>query len=225
VSTPLYLDRLGQRVFAGVLVLSVDIDNFDFLAASNQPAHDRFAVLVDARDAGRGARITLHPYFSEVGPIDPNDSTGPEINALIDRDLLRGLTLDWRQAYHDPLGQAPGGTAYKGLWIAAAQPIRLLGDSVDPTAPERGPGGLVVLVQERSGAATAPVEQLGSRLVLEGVLALLAIGLTVAALWYFALRGRWPRPDRADEHVPLTATGPRPLRDRSTLSETGRSRG
>ena len=51
----------------------------------------------------------------------------------------------------------------------------------------------MVLVQERSAAATGPVVQLGRHLVGEGLLAVLAIALTVAALWFIVLRGRAAR--------------------------------
>ena len=133
------------------------------------------------------------------------------------------MTRDWRLAYHDPLARAPGGAGYAGPWIAAAQTLRLPGPP--PATPEtNGPDGLVVLVQERSGAATGPVVQLGSQLVDEGLAALLAIVFTVAALWFIVLRGRSPRSDRSVAHSPAPV-GPRPLRDRSTLSETGPGHG
>jgi hypothetical protein len=57
----------------------------------------------------------------------------------------------------------------------------------------------------------------------------LAIALTVAALWFIVLRGRHGRRGevRADRPPPAEATAldPRPLRDRSTLSESGPERG
>jgi hypothetical protein len=85
-----------------------------------------------------------------------------------------------------------------------------------------------VLVQERSAAATGPVEQLGRHLVGEGLLAVLVIALTVAALWFIVLRGRIGRGDRSARPAPSEPTlalDPRPLRDRSTLSESGPDRG
>jgi hypothetical protein len=161
----------------------------------------------------------LHPYFADLGPVDPNDPRRRGAHPFVDRAMLERMTRDWRVAYQDPLGQAPGGAAYQGAWIAAAQPFRL---------PGSGAGGLpeqmMVVVQERSAAATGPVEQLGRHLVGEGLLAVLAIALTVAALWFIVLRGRAGR-DRPAPSEPALAVDPRPLRDRSTLSESGPEHG
>ena len=229
VSTPLFETRADgeQPLFVGVLVLSVDIGNFEFLTVEGQPARDRFAVLVDARTRGGSrpgdGRILLHPYFAEVARPDPNDPR-PALSPWIERGLLRRMTQDWRLAYHDPLARAPGGATYRGAWIAAAQPLGL---PSAPAAPAEAswPDALVVLVQERSEAATGPVVQLGTQLMHEGLAALLAIAFTVAALWLFVLRGRSPRGDRSLAHNPAAPIGPRPLRDRSTLSETGPDHG
>jgi hypothetical protein len=210
VSAPLFEVQDDQSVFAGALVLSVDFGEFEFLAES-QAGRDRFAVLVDLREGEPAGRIVLHPYFADLGPVDPNDPRRSGSHPFIDRAVLERMTKDWRVDYRDPLGKAPSGSTYQGAWIAAAQPLR--------------PEGLVVLVQERSAAATGPVEQLGRHLVGEGLLAVLAIALTVAALWFVVLRGRAPRGERRPPPEPALALDPRPLRDRSTLSESGGDRG
>ena len=161
----------------------------------------------------------LHPYFADLGPVDTNDPRAPGAQPFVDRAVLERMTSDWRVGYQDPLGRAPGGAAYQGAWIAAAQPLRL---------PGGGAESMMVLVQERSAAATGPVEQLGRHLVGEGLLAVLAIALTVAALWFIVLRGRIGRGDRSARPAPsepTLAVDPRPLRDRSTLSESGPDRG
>jgi hypothetical protein len=225
VSVPLHEARDdGEQVFAGLLVLSVDIGNFEFLSVEGQPAQDRFAVLVDARrrngDGPGEGRIMLHPYFADAAPPDPNDALRALAPPRIERDMLVRMTRDWRLAYRDPLSRAPGGAAFEGTWIAAAQSLRLPGPQVTD-GDESGPDGLVVLVQERSGAAIGPVVQLGSRLMEEGLAALVAITLTVAALWFVVLRGR-SLPSDPQNPAPV---GPRPLRDRSTLSETGPEHG
>jgi hypothetical protein len=211
---PLY--ETPGPVFLGVLVLSVDVGDFDFLAnagTDEQPAGDRFAVLVDAR-AGQGSgRILYHPYFADGRSADPADPA--RAHPLIDARLLERMTHDWRLAYRDPLGLAPGGAAYGGTWIAAAQQIVLpSGKTPEPA----GAPGLMVLVQERADGATGPVEHMGRRLVTDGLLAVLAIAVTVAGLWFFALGGRWRRA-RADADPAPASPGPRALRDRSTLSE------
>lgn len=218
VSTPLHEVRGGERTFAGVLVFSVDIGNFEFLSPQEDTPHDRFAVLVDARDVEAGGRIVVHPHFADLAPEDPNEAGAGPLRPVIARELLGPLTRDWRLAYQDPVARTPGGAAFRGPWIAAAQPLHL----PDEVASRTGePRGLLVLVQERSDAATGPVEQLGRRLVAEGGLALLVFGLTVACLWLLALRGRSARGDRATTQSLAATAGPRPLRDRSTLSETG----
>jgi hypothetical protein len=218
VTAPLFEVQDDQSVFAGVLVLSVDFGRFDFLAQP-QAGRDRFAVLVDLRPGEPAGRIVLHPYFADLGPMDPNDPRRSRAHPFVDRAVLERMTGDWRLAYQDPLGQAPGGAAYRGAWIAASHPLRLPGTGTGL------PEGMMVLVQERSAAATGPVVQLGRHLVGEGVLAVLAIALTVAALWFIVLRGRAGRADRPPPTEPAPAMDPRPLRDRSTLSESGPDRG
>jgi hypothetical protein len=216
VSTPLFRTDGGRRVLAGVLVLSVDIGNFDFLAVEDHPPHDRFAVLVDARASHGGGRIVLHPYFDDSATPDPAEPDAGARRPVIDIGLLDRLGRDWRLDYHDPVAQTPGAEVYRGSWIAAAQPVQLPGALPDqPAAP-----GLMVLVQERANAVTGPVEQLGRRLMADGAFALSVIAVTLASLWLLAWRGRWPRLARAGARgAPLTTT-PRPLRERSTLSET-----
>jgi eukaryotic-like serine/threonine-protein kinase len=210
--------------FGGVLVFTVDVGQFDFLmpGAQEQPMGDRFAVLVDARGGQGNGRILFHPYFGDgraVSPTDPTNATPP----LIDVELLKRMTWDWQLAYRDPLGLVPAGTAYRGSWIAAAQQLQLPGEAPAAADPGGSPG-LVVVVQERADAATGPVERLGRRLVTDGVLALVTIGLTVAGLWFFALRGR-ARRDRTETSPAPASSGPRPLRDRSTLSEASADHG
>ena len=229
VSIPLHETIDGRARLAGVLVLSVDLGNFDYLAVAGQPPQDRladrFAVLVDARpgsaDGAAGGRITLHPYFAYFAAL----AEGAPLPALVDGERLARMTWDWRLDYHDPLAAGPGGAAYQGAWIAAAQPLRLpeLAGPPGARADARAGGmqGLVVLVQERAAAATGPVRQLGRRLVSEGLLAIAAILFTVATLWFFALRTRSGRTPRAEGRVTRGPAAPRPLRERSTLSETG----
>jgi hypothetical protein len=218
VSTPLQRGGPGGRTLAGVLAFSVDIGNLWVVPGEEQGGRDRFPVLVDARGSRDGGRIMLHPYFADrrAETSEPAYLARP----LIPDGLLLQMTQDWRLAYRDPFAREQGGAAYGGLWIAAAQPLRLPGTpAASPVAPDRL-DGLVVLVQERSAAAIGPVVQLGRRLVTEGLLALGAIAVTVAALWFFALWSGPPRSERLELPDPALATGPRPLRERSTLSET-----
>jgi hypothetical protein len=214
VSVPLH-ERGGQPTFLGVLVFSVDVGDFDFLATGGEdrPVGDRFAVLVDARGGQGQGRILSHPYFADSRSVDPAELSGAA-RPLIEVGLLERMTQDWRLAYRDPLGRAPGGAAYGGTWIAAAQQLHVPASAPEPA----GAPGLMVLVQERADGATGPVERLGRRLVTDGVLALVAIAATVGVLWFLALGGRWRRARVAADPAPASP-GPRALRDRSTLSE------
>jgi len=141
----------------------------------------------------------------------------------VDGQLLERMTWDWQLAYRDPLGLTAGGAAYRGTWIAAAQQLHLPASTAAASDPQASPG-LMVLVQERADAATGPVERLGRRLVTDGLLALVAIAATVGGLWFLALRGR-SRRARGEVSPALPSTGPRPLRDRSTLSEASTGHG
>ena len=219
VSMPLFEGQGAARTFAGVLVFSVDIGNFEFLTVEDQQPQDRFAVLVDARDATGGGRIIAHPYFADRATDDPDAPAAGPTRPIIARQMLVRLTHDWRAVYDDPLGQLPGGEAYAGQWVAATQRLHLPGERRSAAA-EAGLLGLMVLVQERAVAAIGPVEQLGGRLVTEGLLALFAIAVTVAALWIFALRARRVGADGRERQSLTAPAGPRPLRERSTLSES-----
>jgi len=92
--------------------------------------------------------------------------------------------------YADPLGQDEAGKRKYGRpWIMAQAPVKL----------RRGPiaadgqatpidTGWVVLVQEDYASALDPVHALGKRLVREGMTALTAVAVTIAALWFFVVR-------------------------------------
>ncbi len=207
VSAPLLGDG---NVFAGLLVFSVDVGDFEFLRVAEQPVNDRFAVLLDAQGGQGSGRILLHPGLARAAPSDPNEPVREGPFPLVSRSVIERLASDFRFEYEDPLGDTPGGRAYRGTWIAAAQAVTL-----------HPRDGLVVVVQERSDAATGPVEDLGRRLLTEGLLALLAIAVAVPVLWFVALGRREARAD-AHDGQPRAGAPPRPsaLRDRSTISET-----
>jgi hypothetical protein len=199
----------AARPFLGVLVFSVDVGDFDFLSTAGHAGADRFAVLVDGRHGQAGGRILHHPAFTRQGTGDPQESARAGPLPLVPREVLDRARGDAPLAYEDPLGLVPGGEAYRGAWIAAAQPLAL-----------QAPGGLVVLVQERADAVTRPVELLGRGLVGEGLLALLAIAIAVPALWFVALARRESRAAApAARARGAAAPPPAALRDRSTISE------
>jgi hypothetical protein len=123
---------------------------------------------------------------------------------MVPRSVLERMTRDWRLAYRDPLAALRTGRAYEGTWLAAAQPVGL-----------HRAAGLTVVVQERSRGVTGPVEDLGRRLLGEGLLALAAVAVAVPVLWFLALGRREAK--RARE---APSAGPPALRDRSTGPES-----
>jgi hypothetical protein len=80
---------------------------------------------------------------------------------------------------------------------------------------------LAVLVQEAKDAATAPVRQLGNRLVFEGLFALAGILIVVFLLWYFVLRvlGEPGLPSASARPVSndVSTAPPTPMHNRPTL--------
>jgi hypothetical protein len=122
--------------------------------------------------------------------------------------------------YLDPLGQAAGGEAYRGDWIAATQPVGL--PSRNPMHNgQRHDTDLLVLVQVSARAATSPVNQLGRRLALDAAAALAVVVLVVIALWgvVFRISGDRAGLGSRKSHAP---TEPTPPHDLTTLPATPR---
>jgi len=179
ISTPLYHEEGDRDVFDGVLVLTVNLGDFEFFRINQEQNLQRFAVLVDGREGEDTGKILQHPLFDRL-----LDSRGrlpeqfPEYR--VPETLLTGSS---GQIYRDPLSQHEAGKEFAQQWIAAAAPVRTPGSANgDPTT------GLMVLVQEDYDRVISPVQDLGRRLVREGILALCVIVVASVALWYFVLR-------------------------------------
>lgn len=179
VTTPVYDTSGDSERLLGLLAMTIDLGDFSYFR-SNQ-SRDRFAVLIDGREGPNLGTILQHPLFHETGgangPLTHVSSSGFRLSP----DDLKRIFNQGDFTYHDPLARAPGGEGLAEVWIAAGEVVRL------PDAPNES-DDLLVLVQERQSAATAPVQQLGHRLVREAILALSGILAVVGTLWYFVLR-------------------------------------
>jgi eukaryotic-like serine/threonine-protein kinase len=190
VATPIFRERLREdlapseeREFMGVLVMTVNLGDFEFFRTTMSPEHNRFAVLVDGRPGDGTGTILQHPLFDEL--LAERRSLPEEFRETkyrVPADLLAGKGRE----YDDPLGQFrdPLGRAgeYARRWIAATSQVR------SPAAAANAESGLVVLVQSDYDAVVRPARQLGNQFI-RNSLWMLAVVITVSlALWYIVVR-------------------------------------
>lgn len=214
VSTPLYREP-GSRRLLGVLVLTVDVG--DFMTFGSTAA--QFAVLVDGRDNGHQGMIIDHPLLTRIYQ--------EGVKLPVEYSQCR-VTLPLRLAehpiYHDPLGTAPGGEAYRGDWIAASEPVTIQAGNGD-RATTSTDTGLIVLVQENKALATAPASQLAHQLALIGGCVMAGFFFVVGLLWYvvYCVQGgrRWWNPRRPGSGTSLAT--PTPPQTPSTAPSRGES--
>lgn len=177
VSTPVYDPTSSDREFLGVIAFTINVGDFAIFRSNHEPT-DYFAVLIDNREGERKGTILQHPMFKAEPPAQDYKVT--------DRQLAR-IRNEPDYKYRDPLAEAPGGEACAGDWIAAAEPVRLPGRGLE-TGNRASSTDLIVLVQLGADAATAPVDKLGHRLALVGMLALAVVIIVIVALWLVVLR-------------------------------------
>ena len=178
ISTPIYADGVPGGEILGVLAVTINLGDFAYFRRNHHP--DRFAVLIDARSGPQHGVILQHPLFDTMG----EDGRGPDEQFVTTEFRVSDQQLEQlrqQPRYTDPLGQAPGGSAYQDTWIAASAPVNLP-HSKAQTYP------LFVLVQERWSDTISPVQQLGQRLTREGLWALGGVCLVILTLWYIVLR-------------------------------------
>ena len=185
VATPLWRDvpDSEQEQVAGLLVVTLNLGDFEFFKAIQSEEKDRLAVLIDGRPGDHTGAILQHPLFDQAilagQPL-------PESFLHMRVALQKDGTLPSNE-YTDPLGNDPLGKAYQRSWLAAAAPVRSV-NADDDTSGGQKTAGLVVLVQEDYLAVISPVRQLGQRLVREGLLALAVVLLVTILLWIVVLR-------------------------------------
>lgn len=213
VSVPIVDDEedLGKtdRV-KGVLVLTINLGDFELLAEETNEVgrkpDSRFAVLIDGHEGIREGTLLQHPLLKKVDS-DPSDTRLKNAIFQIDDKQFKALNPDGMYNYQDPVADDELGAAYQGSWIASIQRVSIsqhmapiLGEKKSgDNAPvdsdkgiddesDRAPIDLWVLVQERSEAVTLPVRSLGSKLVREGIIALVSLLAVISVLWVFVLR-------------------------------------
>jgi len=177
ISTPVYDPASSDRELLGVIAFTINVGDFAIFRSNHEPT-DYFAVLIDNREGERKGTILQHPCFKAEPPAQDYRVT--------DRQLAR-IRSEPEYKYQDPLAKTPGGDEYAGNWIAATEPVRL------PGRGQAAGGGdnrtdLLVLVQVGADTATAPVDKLGHRLALVGIMALAVVVLVIVALWLVVLR-------------------------------------
>jgi serine/threonine protein kinase len=204
VSTPIYSPTDPSQCI-GVLALTVEVGNFLTFAGTDK----QFAVLVEGRENGFRGAILHHPLFTRVFA---ENGFLPARYGEYRVDLDQPLGHE--QLYWDPLADEPDGAQFKREWIAAKADVEL-----HETNGDLSPSGLAVLVQEAKDAATAPVRQLGNRLVFEGLFALVGVLIVVFLLWYFVLRVLGEPGLRSANIRPSlnAAASPTPMHNRPTL--------
>jgi hypothetical protein len=212
ISTPLR-DDTGE--FNGVLVLTVNVSDLELIGST--ATKDRFAVLIDGRQGDSGGTILHHPLYEDLAT---STSKLPKefFEKRVPAELINGqkLTPEQQGSYQDPLGELPQGKDFHRQWIAVAAPVKL------PDA-SHGDTGLMVLMQEDYRQVISPVQELGGRLLQEGLTALAAVVILSIGLWWFVIR--LFREPRREIRIPSpNSTTSTPLHDVPTLAQTIRNR-
>jgi hypothetical protein len=186
ISTPIYGDSINDaREFQGILVLTVNLGDFQLSAEGTKPGHEQFLVLADARPGPDRGVILHHPLFEDMevlGNEVPSELLRPEYR--VPAVILRGQSLT---NYHDPLGRFkdPHGLAqaYARRWLAASAHV------LPPAgAAEHSESGLVVVVQSDYQSVVRPARQLGEQFIRNSFwmfVVMITVGLS---LWYIVVR-------------------------------------
>jgi len=173
ISTPV-VGEDGSTI--GVIALTLEVGEIEKYESKDI----RFATLIDGRDGDHRGVILQHPLFDELK--QKSRSPLPDFSEFrADVDLLKS---DSTEPYIDPLSTHELGEAYRRKWVGGVAPVRLYpGNSTDDNSVLDT--GLLVLVQEDYQLALAPVANLGRRLLMEGMFAVVIVVLVLALLWVF----------------------------------------
>ncbi|ADB15287.1 serine/threonine protein kinase [Pirellula staleyi DSM 6068] len=213
ISTPLYREVDGVKLFDGVLTITLNLGDFEFSRLSS-PSLDRFAVLVDGRAGEEEGTILQHPLFDQL--LTTRKSLPEEFHTLrVPSEVCQGADAP---AYFDPLGKHTLGKDFDRQWIAAAAKVR------SPSSSAGGaPSGLVVLVQEDYGAVIEPVRQMGSGLLRLGLMATLVVVAVSGGLWGLVVYLFREKRTRIKRRSPM-ASMPTPQQELPTLVAGARPR-
>lgn len=195
ISTPIWPLEAGvgtnnasdERQPLGVLVMTINLGDFELLSGNNQNELERFASLVDGRAGNGQGTLLQHPFLRELERSGQNRNTSiPQVDPRFLQQLTNSEGI---VNYQDPFARVESAEPYGGLWIAAMQQVRLPRRSrVESGKPSTS--DLWVLVQEQSKSVARPVEQLGSRLQRETYIEFGAMLAVMSVLWFFVLRYR-----------------------------------
>ncbi|MFK7738563.1 MAG: protein kinase [Pirellulaceae bacterium] len=178
------VDETSRIEPLGVLVLTINLGNFELLADEETANDIRFACLVDGRFGPNQGALIQHPFLSERVE-KANLSKVPIIDGRILSELSK---TDGIANYQDPMAKLTGGDAFGGDWIAALRAVRL------PEQPRKSGNAdgefsdLWVLVQERSAAVRDPVDKLGATLMRETYIEFLVLLGVMLVLWFVVFR-------------------------------------
>ncbi|MGI9468142.1 MAG: protein kinase domain-containing protein [Rubripirellula sp.] len=210
ISTPIYLSDERFQPDA-IFVTTVNLGDIELL--QTEGASDQIAVLVESREDRAEGTILQHPLMDARR--NAGIKAGNK-KYQIDRHVMHDLLTGRIEVYKDPLADATElADAYSGEWIAAVHPVKLPLDDDDeetafhqptesgaldpPSPPTELPEGsvsetdeqttdLVVLVQYRLKTVNAPVYEMQSALLREGVLAIISILAVTLTLWFLVQR-------------------------------------
>lgn len=216
ISSPIIRERDGAKIFEGILVLTVNLGDFEISqAAAAEEDHEQLLVLVDARLGLDHGAILHHPLFDKLtgsGKFLPSELLKPEYR--VPEKLIHGEPLN---DYRDPVGRFHDreGLAkpYDRRWLAASAPV------LPPVgAGENSESGLVVLVQSDYQSVVRPARQLGHQFVRNMIWMFVVMSSVSLSLWYIAVR--MVREPRAGLNRPATPVPPStPAFDLTTMSQ------
>ena len=186
VSTPLVIDEREQ----GIIVLTIELmhftpfrDDIDTELAGSEKVdnYDHFAVLVDGRKGEEGT-ILHHPLLiTDLDADDRKELTQYHVN--LQPFVEQGV--DGPFIYEDPYGKhEKGKEQFDRRWIAAMTEVKLY----DEASGKGVDTGLRVIVQESYEETVKPLQTLGRRLLIRGLMAFVVFALVVSAAWYFVVR-------------------------------------
>lgn len=185
VSTPIYRGGNAASQFEGILVLTIDLGDFQISAADKKNDRGQFLVLVDARPGADQGVILHHPLFEDLdarGQEVPSDLLKPEYR--VPDELIRG---EKQAYYHDPVSRFsdPDHLAerYNRHWLAASAHV------LPPVgAGEHSESGLVVMVQSDYQSVVRPARQLGQQFIRNSFWMFVVMATVSLSLWYIVVR-------------------------------------
>ena len=182
ISTPVR----NEGATIGVLVMTFELGEFISFNNAQVPraGRDEYAMLIEARANNENGLVLQHPLYDDLLEIsrtsDADEGRLPQINNRFEPSLVEDLRVGKVTTIRDPLGGHPDGGAYDDDWIVWAE-------SFQPEFMNTN-GPLLLAVVQRYSLAVKPVDDLGRKLLREGLTALAVFVAVSIALWYLVLR-------------------------------------